>query len=162
MSGHEVIAALIERKIDVGISQYELDSHAFIQKSLFQDRFSVTIPESWSVRSKKMEDLLEELFAKPYLSYGTSDPLVELARSFGKSPDLEPHRSFPSWPILVEMIRKKMGWSVVPQFYLREASGVKTFEVPEKAIVKTHFRLYYPREFSHHGWFQEFIQTLRE
>ena len=160
MSGAETLQALQAGKLDIGISQHELDSHSFMRKLFFKDRFRIVAPNSWGLRSQKTVELLKELQERPYLSYGASDPLMELYQFHGLELDIEAHRSFPSWTMIIEMIRQGTGWALTPQLFLKDKKGLQLIEIPDKAISRTEFNLYYPREFSHNSWFQDVAKSI--
>lgn len=162
MGGAEVVRSLQEGRIEIGISQHELESHSFIRKPLVEDEFKIVLPESWELKSKKWPELVHELLERPRLSYGESDPLSQLLVSQGLATGPQPHRVFPSWPILVEMIRKKTGWGLVPSLFLKETRSLRILDLPAQAMKPTSFYVYYPRELAKQDWFRDLTKSVHE
>ncbi len=161
MSGREVLTALQERRLEAGISQHSLNSLNFVQRPLHRDRFHIAFPISWKLKSSSYSEGLKEILDRPYLSYGTSDLLHSLLHfeKITQKPSL--FRSFPHWPLLVKMIEQKKGWGLVPEMYLQDRRKLNLIAVPEKVLAAPEFFLFYPRELSRLGWFQNFANEVQ-
>ena len=163
MAGGEVIRSLIDRRIEIGISQHDVNSFNFVQRKYLVDQFRVICPESWGLEGLSLRQAVESLVARPYLSYGPSDALARVAELLPAGASLpEPFRVFPSWPRIVQMVEKKIGWAIAPALHLSSARKVTTFPVPEKMLPSTQFHLIYAKEYSQVPWFRELLERLKQ
>jgi DNA-binding transcriptional LysR family regulator len=160
MAGREVIRALLDRRLEIGITQHDIDSFGFVQKRYLVDQFHVAYPESWGLDGVVFRALVENLVDRPYLSYGPSDALARVAELVHLERMPEPFRVFPSWPRIVQMIERKMGWAIVPVSHLGSAKKIATSPVPEKIMASTQFHLIYAKEYAQLPWFKELLLDL--
>jgi DNA-binding transcriptional LysR family regulator len=161
MSGREVVAALRERRLDIGITQYEIDSHELVRKKWFEDRFHLAAPEAWLNSRSGFEAGLKKLASRPRLSYGNSDVAQEFGALFpdGRAP--EPFRVDPSWTRIVNMVEQKIGWSIVPDLFLTRTSKIASIPVPAEVKSPVTFHLLYSKELAKLNWFRALLTQLR-
>jgi DNA-binding transcriptional LysR family regulator len=160
MAGREVTEALVARRVELGISQHPLDSLNFIRKPVLKNGFQIIAPSSWSLESDGFRQLLTGLLAKPYIGYSGSDVLPQVLAHHGLDPHHQPHRAFPFWPAIVQMVESKFGWALVPSTYADQAKGLHVFDVPDRIVEPRQFYVIYPKELSRLQWFTEVIQQV--
>jgi DNA-binding transcriptional LysR family regulator len=159
-SGKAALELLRENKIEIAVSQYDLDSQLFVRKKFISDQFEIVFPKAWHLHTKTPKQLIEKLIAKPYLGYDSTAALSKLLEHFGHSEKPPVLRQIADWQVLKEMVSRGRGWSLMPSPFVRGEKEIEHVEVPSVDLGGTDFYLYYPRTLSRQTWFKDFVQEV--
>ena len=160
MTGLQIEEALSERKVDIGITQREIDSANLIRKKCFADEF--VLCQRSSIRTPmNFDGALDVLKDHRFFDYDRSSIPKSAFAEFGISYDSLVSTSYPDWRVVLDLAAKS-GWAIAPESYARERGDLKVISLPDKYRNRLQFYSYYPKEFAKLDWFLDFAEQLQE
>ncbi|MBX2993538.1 MAG: LysR family transcriptional regulator [Bdellovibrionaceae bacterium] len=160
MEGRAVEEGLLEKSIEIGISQKEIDSDRLIRKKLWADEFVLC----WSSNLKipdgaPLRDTLEILSGHRCFDYGENSALLGVLEKTGLTIKA-PVTTFSDWRILVESMKNEKSWSLMPVGYAQAEPRLSWIKLPVELSRRSQFYVYYQKEFARIDWFSAVVQSI--
>lgn len=155
---------LLNRKIDIGITQSPPTSHELISKYAFRDQFVLLIPKSLMARRPSLsKDTLQKLEHLPFLAYNLeAAALRRLYGYFDLKTDVPISRAYSNWTGLLSMANDGLGWTLVPSSFLSSSDSEDSWqiEIPSDILSHVEFFVVYLKEFNTVKWFKQLVSEL--
>ncbi len=155
-SSEDAMTLLRQRKIDLAVSAHVHESHDLISKVFFQSTMKLVHHKSLKLDRTRLDQY-------PVVAYGAhSAYLREFASGMGLNFDaLKIHRQVEDWFSVVELIRLRQGWGVIPQAW--ETHGQEMIEEPisEKIIPAQKIYLFFLKDERKSRWVESLEAWLK-
>lgn len=173
IDGAKAVESVINKTLDLAISNHLEKAQDLIYKKAFTDQFVVLCPKKYLKSLGSGERLnqhisldshiLSDLLNKPFISYKSAEHpfLNQVLNYFDLQKNSKHHRIISNWLTTIKMIQKGDGWSIVPQLYSQNLVNVISFDLKKIVNTETHFYFLYRKELRKIQWFQDFIESLK-
>lgn len=163
IDGAKAVESVINKTLDLAISNHLEKAQDLIYKRAFTDQFVVLFPKKFLKASASLDkSAMTELLQKPFISYKGEDPFLnQVLKHFDLQRQQKPLRIISNWLTTIKMIQKGEGWSIAPQLYCQDLQNVSSFDLKKIVNTETHFYFLYRKELRKIKWFQDFIETLK-
>lgn len=161
MSSQEVNAGLINRTIDIGLTQKDLSSSHLVRKKIWSDEPLICWNKSIRVSDKQdMTSILKQLVTYPCLDYGAGTYLEKAFIHAQIKLNTKQLTTFPDWKILAQRMEMRASWGILPSRFVAETSKLNSIKLPYPLNQKTQFYIYYSKEWAQVDWFQELVNQI--
>lgn len=159
LDSEEVGRLLLDKKIEIGISQKDLDSNRLVRKKLWADEFVLC----WNsdikgIAQKSIREALMEISAYRCYDY-PGKSVLEAVLQKAKVHLPNSYTTFADWKVIAEILRKEPAWSILPIGYA-SGSGLQFTELPADVSHRSQFYIYYQKEFAKLPWFQDLVKNI--
>ena len=149
-----VVQNLLDRKIDIAISNTRPNSLAIHSKPLLKDRFCLLLPKKWKISEEGM-DLFSSLKNKPYIGYSK-----KFADRFPALKEITGHRTIEDWEQIIKLVESNIGWAVVPSSFSFNQTLCKNVPIDSPKFPENQFYFLYAKDNLKYDWFKEFLNQL--
>lgn len=163
IDGAKAVESVINKSLDLAISNHLEKAQDLIYKKAFTDQFIILFPKKFLKPTAQLDKLtMTELLQKPFISYKGEGPFLnQVLKHFDLQQPQKSHRIISNWLTMIKMIQKGDGWSIAPQLYCQELQNVSSFDLKKIVNTETHFYFLYRKELRKIQWFQDFIESLK-
>jgi DNA-binding transcriptional LysR family regulator len=160
MESEQVEKLLLEKSLEIGISQKEILSDRLIRKKLWTDEFVLAWNAGIKIQAPAtVREAIEKLAPVRHYDYAGSHPTQAVLSHLALDPKA-PTTTFSDWQVLVARLKIEKAWSVAPIVYVQDLAQIKTMKLPSELSHRTQFYVYYQKEFSKMPWFADVIQNM--
>lgn len=145
------IRDLLDRKIDIAISNERPDSLHISCKPLLKDQFCLVFPKKWKISAKNLDGLYLRLKDHPYIGYSEQ---ISSKFSFIKQ---SAHRSIEDWTQIIKFIENGSGWSVVPNSFRVSDKTCEVVTLKDQPFPDNQFYILYSKDSLKFDWFKDLI-----
>lgn len=181
MNGLQVVDAIKQSKIDIGITQHDILTSDYIRKVLFQDFFCLIIPKKYLKNKNDYKKWLQQNIKEnnseqrdqmhcsycAYCSYYDDQSFLKKQLAYlDLQQNLTAHFICDDWNFLEKRVAMGINWSIIPSLYLLNVGNsnssnnesLSKYHVIEiKSDVKNVFYIYYRKRLSRFEWFKKLI-----
>lgn len=161
--GHDdIVHALKQGQIDLGITHTPPLDDNLIAKSLFKETFQFVVPKKLLSKPPTHSNFFQQLRLIPAVAYQDPDVVMAAAcRSQNiNAESLRYLRITPNYPSLYQFVRQGIGWGVLPQLPQFTSETLWTHPVANQVIPGREFYLLYRKEIRNRPWLRDLIKGL--
>ena len=160
MESEQVEKLLLEKALEIGISQKEILSDRLVRKKLWTDEFVLVWNSSIKFPAPQdFREAIKHLIHLRHYDYAGSCPTSAVLSELEQN-STGPTTTFSDWQVLVARLKVEKAWSVAPLGYVQDLPQLKTMKLPTDLSHRTQFYVYYQKEFSKMPWFADVIQNM--
>jgi DNA-binding transcriptional LysR family regulator len=164
LSSQEVLRALQNRELDIGISRHQVNSDHLVQKKLFSDYFCLFWNSKHKVKeTDKIEAVIRSLRTECFYHYGHGSGMDYLYEELGISISRMQYIEYSDWNQLLLLASRNGGWGICPSSYLFSYQGsLRTRKLSLSQQDSIEYFLYYQKELTRLEWAQNFLENLKK
>lgn len=158
----EILSALRNRQVDLGITYDAPVSNQLIARPLFKESFQFVIPKSLTGKNLSEAEVLATLPALPCVAYREKDEILETAcRSKNIDPaTLNIVRVSGNYRSLAALIENEIGWGVIPSRSDLSSGKHWIFKLNSRSVETRDFQLIYRQELRQAPWMKELLAQI--
>jgi DNA-binding transcriptional LysR family regulator len=159
LSSRDVIAHLLEKKLDLAITHITHDRLEYVQKKICSDHACLIVPLSWKTPEsakaffKGCNRWPTAIFSKDLLQSGISKSILQAL------PALDIRIEISDWKQIESWVSQQKIWAIVPQLFCRPDRGYRIIDLREWVPFQTYF-LYYRPDLAKLDWFKEILKQI--
>lgn len=163
IDGVNAVEAVINKNLDLAISNHLERAQDLIYKKAFTDNFVILFPKKFVKSLNSLDrNVMTDLLHKPFISYKGEDPFFDqILKHFDLKHRQKPHRIISNWITAIKLVQNGEGWCIAPQLYCQNLRDVASFDLKKVVNTETHFYFLYRKELRKIDWFQDFIESLK-
>lgn len=154
--GQSVIQDILDRKIDIAISQERPDSLQIHCKPLFKDYFCVVFPKKWKITFKNLAELYLKLQEHQYIGYNQRfSALFPFIKQTA-------HRSIEDWSQVIQFVEQGLGWSVAPNSFPINEKTCEVVMIKNQPFHDSQFYMIYSKDSLKFEWFKDLLRQAAQ
>lgn len=164
-SNEEIIAGLLNQKIEIGVVHNVPDSSELIVKPLFKEEFKIVVPKQLlKIKRNYGAGLFADLKNIPCITYKKHDDVLRqlCSANFLDAAELKVSRITSSYSSIAEMVHAKLGWAALPAYLEIDSAKNWIIPIPKDLLKLREFSIAYRREFKDVRWFKDLVKEVTD
>lgn len=156
MNEDEIVSGLIHQKIDIAITYQPIERSDVFHKKLFTDQGKFCVHKKF-LKDDHLTPALakspEFLLSTPVVAYNRKFPYLHewLQHCSLKVSDLNIRCVYEDWNVIMRLVEKGMGYTIIPSEFIPDSEDVVSWETPASVIAPKSFYAFYHKDLKEMG-----------
>ncbi len=159
MSSQQVIGALQDGQIDMGVTHLKADLINYTSKKLRSDEICLIVPKAWNFKGSAKE-FFRKHADRPVLSYPSYLPILDaLKKIYEIETSWNIKATMSDWNVIQKWVHEGKGWAAIPRLFVQPKAAYAIHSLPD-APHSIEYYLYVRRDLRTFPWCRSFVDRI--
>jgi DNA-binding transcriptional LysR family regulator len=159
LSSQQVIQALQEGQIDMGVTHLRADLINYTSKKLRSDEICLIVPKVWNYKGSA-KDFFKKHSDLPTLSYPSYLPIMEVLKKTYQIEQLNVKATMSDWNVVQKWVHEGLGWAAIPKLFAQSGANYQIFSLPDVPHGFEYY-LYVRRDLRTFPWCRDLVDRIK-